>query len=70
MQIYHPDGSRQAGRQQVSRRAGGGEVRPLPERVSQGPARDTEEKLTTQALEELVEGDLNYKLVRRRRSEA
>ena len=28
------------------------------------------EKLTTQALESLVEGDLNYKLVRRRRSEA
>ncbi len=28
------------------------------------------EKLTTQALDSLVEGDLNYKLVRRRRSEA
>ena len=28
------------------------------------------EKLTTQALQSLVEGDLNYKLVRRRRSEA
>ncbi len=27
------------------------------------------EKLTTQALQSLVEGDLNYKLVRRRRSE-
>ena len=30
----------------------------------------TGEKLTTQALQSLVEGDLNYKLVRRRRSEA
>jgi DNA-directed RNA polymerase subunit K/omega len=30
----------------------------------------TTEKLTTQALQSLVEGDLNYKLVRRRRSEA
>ena len=30
----------------------------------------TEEKLTTTALEALAEGDLNYKLVRRRRSEA
>ena len=29
-----------------------------------------EEKLTTRALESLVDGDLNYKLVRRRRSEA
>ncbi len=29
-----------------------------------------EEKLTTRSLEELAEGDLNYKLVRRRRSEA
>ncbi|HEX6644142.1 MAG TPA: hypothetical protein VF037_05670 [Gemmatimonadales bacterium] len=29
-----------------------------------------EEKLTTRALESLVGGDLNYKLVRRRRSEA
>ncbi len=29
-----------------------------------------EEKLTTKALQSLVEGDLNYKLVRRRRSEA
>ncbi|MBA3343952.1 MAG: DNA-directed RNA polymerase subunit omega [Gemmatimonadales bacterium] len=29
-----------------------------------------EEKLTTKALQALVEGDLNYKLVRRRRSEA
>jgi DNA-directed RNA polymerase subunit K/omega len=28
------------------------------------------EKLTTQALQSLVDGDLNYKLVRRRRSEA
>jgi DNA-directed RNA polymerase subunit K/omega len=28
------------------------------------------EKLTTKALQELIEGDLNYKLVRRRRSEA
>jgi DNA-directed RNA polymerase subunit K/omega len=28
------------------------------------------EKLTTQALQSLVEGELNYKLVRRRRSEA
>lgn len=28
------------------------------------------EKLTTLALDSLVEGDLNYKLVRRRRSEA
>ena len=30
----------------------------------------SEEKLTTRALDSLVEGDLNYKLVRRRRSEA
>jgi DNA-directed RNA polymerase subunit K/omega len=29
-----------------------------------------EEKLTTRSLEELAVGDLNYKLVRRRRSEA
>jgi DNA-directed RNA polymerase subunit K/omega len=29
-----------------------------------------DEKLTTQALDSLVEGDLNYKLLRRRRSEA
>lgn len=29
-----------------------------------------EAKLTTKALEALVDGDLNYKLVRRRRSEA
>jgi DNA-directed RNA polymerase subunit K/omega len=29
-----------------------------------------EEKLTTKALEALVRGELNYKLVRRRRSEA
>lgn len=28
------------------------------------------EKLTTKALQSLVDGDLNYKLVRRRRSEA
>ena len=28
------------------------------------------EKLTTLAMQSLVEGDLNYKLVRRRRSEA
>ena len=28
------------------------------------------EKLTTKALQALVEGELNYKLVRRRRSEA
>ncbi|HEX2249174.1 MAG TPA: DNA-directed RNA polymerase subunit omega, partial [Gemmatimonadales bacterium] len=28
------------------------------------------EKLTTKALQELVEGELNYKLLRRRRSEA
>jgi DNA-directed RNA polymerase subunit K/omega len=28
------------------------------------------EKLTTKALQELVDGDLNYKLIRRRRSEA
>ncbi|MGH7701638.1 MAG: DNA-directed RNA polymerase subunit omega [Gemmatimonadales bacterium] len=32
--------------------------------------RDREEKLTTLALESLVSGDLTYKLVRRRRSEA
>ena len=32
--------------------------------------RDREEKLTTMALESLVSGDLTYKLVRRRRSEA
>lgn len=31
---------------------------------------DLEEKLTTRSLEELAGGDLNYKLVRRRRSEA
>ena len=30
----------------------------------------SEEKLTTRALDSLVEGDLNYKLLRRRRSEA
>ena len=30
----------------------------------------SEEKLTTRALDALVEGDLNYKLLRRRRSEA
>ena len=29
-----------------------------------------DEKLTTRALESLVDGDLNYKLVRRRRSDA
>ena len=29
-----------------------------------------EEKLTTKSLDALVKGDLNYKLVRRRRSEA
>jgi hypothetical protein len=29
-----------------------------------------EEKLSTRSLEELAVGDLNYKLVRRRRSEA
>ena len=28
------------------------------------------EKLTTKAMQELVEGELNYKLLRRRRSEA
>ena len=28
------------------------------------------EKLTTKALQELVDGELNYKLLRRRRSEA
>jgi DNA-directed RNA polymerase subunit K/omega len=28
------------------------------------------EKLTTKAMQELVDGDLNYKLLRRRRSEA
>ncbi len=28
------------------------------------------EKLTTQAMQSLVDGELNYKLVRRRRSEA
>jgi DNA-directed RNA polymerase subunit K/omega len=28
------------------------------------------EKLTTKAMKELVDGDLNYKLLRRRRSEA
>jgi DNA-directed RNA polymerase subunit K/omega len=28
------------------------------------------EKLTTKAMQSLVDGDLNYKLVRRRRSEA
>ena len=28
------------------------------------------EKLTTKALQELVDGDLNYTLIRRRRSEA
>src|SRR3954469_2120449 len=32
-------------------------------------ARPTE-KLTTKAMQELVDGDLNYKLLRRRRSEA
>jgi len=32
--------------------------------------RDREEKLTTMALDALVSGDLTYKLVRRRRSEA
>jgi DNA-directed RNA polymerase subunit K/omega len=31
---------------------------------------ESDEKLTTRALDSLVEGDLNYKLVRRRRSEA
>lgn len=30
----------------------------------------SDEKLTTRALDALVEGDLNYKLLRRRRSEA
>ncbi|MBA2627128.1 MAG: DNA-directed RNA polymerase subunit omega [Gemmatimonadales bacterium] len=30
----------------------------------------SEEKLTTRALDALVDGDLNYKLLRRRRSEA
>jgi DNA-directed RNA polymerase subunit K/omega len=29
-----------------------------------------EEKLTTKAMQSLVDGELNYKLVRRRRSEA
>ncbi|HEX5633691.1 MAG TPA: DNA-directed RNA polymerase subunit omega [Gemmatimonadales bacterium] len=29
-----------------------------------------EEKLTTRSLDELAKGDLNYKLLRRRRSEA
>jgi len=29
-----------------------------------------EEKLTTKSLDALVKGDLNYRLVRRRRSEA
>ena len=28
------------------------------------------EKLTTKAMQELVDGELNYKLIRRRRSEA
>jgi DNA-directed RNA polymerase subunit K/omega len=37
----------------------------------QGPeAISGDEKLTTLALEALADGDLNYKLVRRRRSEA
>jgi DNA-directed RNA polymerase subunit K/omega len=31
---------------------------------------DSEEKLTTRALDALVDGELNYKLLRRRRSEA
>lgn len=31
---------------------------------------DSTEKLTTRALDSLVDGDLNYKLLRRRRSEA
>ena len=31
---------------------------------------NNEEKLTTKSLEALAEGELNYKLVRRRRSEA
>jgi DNA-directed RNA polymerase subunit K/omega len=35
-----------------------------------GSAIGTEEKLTTKALEALSDGELNYKLVRRRRSEA
>ena len=34
------------------------------------PGAPTGEKLTTKALQVLVDGDLNYKLVRRRRSEA
>lgn len=34
------------------------------------PLAQQEEKLTTKALEALVAGELNYKLLRRRRSEA
>ena len=33
-------------------------------------ARSSESKLTTKAMQELVDGELNYKLLRRRRSEA
>ncbi len=34
------------------------------------PQGEKTEKLTTKAMQELVRGDLSYKLVRRRRSEA
>jgi DNA-directed RNA polymerase subunit K/omega len=34
------------------------------------PLAQNEEKLTTKAMQELVDGQLSYKLVRRRRSEA
>ena len=34
------------------------------------PMNQQEEKLTTKAMQELVDGQLSYKLVRRRRSEA
>jgi hypothetical protein len=68
MRITTPSKS-PAGREQVSRRAGRGEVRPLLNEFKDQLGTQGE-KLTTKALQSLVDGELNYKLVRRRRSEA
>ena len=71
MRIYTPaEAAREAGNKYLAVLVAGKFSRYLNELPRDQQVGKKEEKLTTIALEALVDGDLEYKLVRRRRSEA
>ncbi len=70
MEIFTPkDAARNAGTKYRSILVAARFARYLNEFPKDQLAVQQDEKLTTRALDALTEGDLNYKLIRRRRSE-